>query len=1086
MMKTFACTVILSVMTLLSAAQATSTWKETRTVLFPSDQPTKTIVLQPGQSVTKNFTMQSGTIPTRKFLRVIGGVKLPGIFQLRGETMFRASEYLIDDNLNTEYTINDKYSLYFKGENNNFEREAYYRIPGNLLKSGELTVTLPVVRKKDLKIDDKGNFGLKIGLYFDKEGRAPLDIYDDPDSIWVLPVSEGTMKREQLIRTFSLPDHVSCLFLQLGGTFFSGECWVEAPRFKQGQKEVISIPFTKFDERPDSINYWVGSNLSTRSWPKWKLSSKGVTLFEGNVFDRASNVADFYIALPSTTQSGDEFTLTLVEELHRQNFPYEVRGLEIIEETARSFEVVSVPRYVTKNAPFGLLIETNQPQMSIKVSANQGVSPLVQECRFEEPGLHVIEFRAKNPGDSVKFIFQGQSYADNISGKEIASQRHVSISSDGLDTSSTKSDVRIETACIKQIIDKAPERIYLSSGDEIYIDKVRTPYNYFFKWYMANRIGNWYQFRPSYQWSGFRVADTEVIGYYTRLLNEMQIPYAWQVEGRTLAGSRINPSTSDLFSPMFRGKQAHENDGGYYYWKHFKYEGLFSDMAARARPLGGIFAKHRPIYTDHGTFIHYDHSGVTNMEEGARTFVSNLQYSKGESTRHTGPSTMFRYFYQAGYEWLGAEQMYGPEETILSTLRGASRAYHRNDFGTLHAMQWGSFPFTDPKHALRLYMSLAVAYMHGSSHMNTEEALWTDERMNDRYSESGKAHLFAQHQMLDFIETHTRRGQLTSRMAVIQGRYDAWKSFVRGNLWSQEGHQWKFDKANESFDLLKVFYPGNILDACDPEGWFTSTPYGTVDILPIEASLETMNRYKAIMFLGWNTFDSADFERIRNYVFQGGTLMLSAAHLNAELKPNTDTKFPEDDEKIRELLGDDYRRFTHKTEIHLGAGRIIYFPQPAYPAESTLREDYTTSMKEIASVAIATEIEKGWIEDAPSVGFTVWDEADRRTIYLLNTDWKSNTDIQPATFVYGDSTFKINVRRYHVETIHCANGLAVLPNSNTTDILSITEDKEGWTVKVQSTEADNLQCMNATNGTITQLHTSGAGIFNLKISFIQE
>ena len=93
---------------------------------------------------------------------------------------------------------------------------------------------------------------------------------------------------------------------------------------------------------------------------------------------------------------------------------------------------------------------------------------------------------------------------------------------------------------------------------------------------------------------------------------------------------------------------------------------------------------------------------------------------------------------KAGYDWLGAEQMYGPEEIILSSLRGASRAYSRPLYGTLHAMQWGSGPFTDPKHSLRLYMSLAVAYMHGSSHMNTEEALWTDEYMNDRYSVSAR------------------------------------------------------------------------------------------------------------------------------------------------------------------------------------------------------------------------------------------------------------------------------------------------------------------------------------------------------------
>ncbi|KAI4367799.1 hypothetical protein C825_000031 [Parabacteroides sp. ASF519] len=105
---------------------------------------------------------------------------------------------------------------------------------------------------------------------------------------------------------------------------------------------------------------------------------------------------------------------------------------------------------------------------------------------------------------------------------------------------------------------------------------------------ISPRVGNWYQFRPSYQWSGFRVARPEVIRHYTGLLNKLRVPYAWQVEGRTLAGKRINPDLETLASPMFRGKQAHENDGGYYYWQHFLYQGVFSDMAARNRPYGGF------------------------------------------------------------------------------------------------------------------------------------------------------------------------------------------------------------------------------------------------------------------------------------------------------------------------------------------------------------------------------------------------------------------------------------------------------------------------------------------------------------------
>lgn len=39
---------------------------------------------------------------------------------------------------------------------------------------------------------------------------------------------------------------------------------------------------------------------------------------------------------------------------------------------------------------------------------------------------------------------------------------------------------RTEQAQIRQVIDKEAEQIYLSSGDEIYIDKQYTPYDYFF------------------------------------------------------------------------------------------------------------------------------------------------------------------------------------------------------------------------------------------------------------------------------------------------------------------------------------------------------------------------------------------------------------------------------------------------------------------------------------------------------------------------------------------------------------------------------------------------------------------------------
>lgn len=1034
--------------TCTSLVALATTHKEVRTVIFTPGEGAKTRLLNPSEGIICPVTFQDYGYPTRKMLRVVGEIKMPVPFSARGEEMFRRAEYLIDDNLDSVNVKYDRYSLYFKGENNNFERHAYYRIPGSVLKSGDLTVKIPVKRSK-LFVPSDADFGVEMELFYKKEGRHPDDIYDKPDSVLFFSIPQGSGKFQNITRRFKLPDNVACILLRVGGTQFSGECWAEAPRLIQNGKVVCTIPFTRFNEKESDYNYWVGCNLSTRSWPMWKLDYNGKTVFYGNIFDRASNVADFYIPLPEPLDPDGELKLTLVKEPHRAAYPYELRSLEIIEESARDFEVISVPKYVSKESAFGVLVETNKPDVTLKINAPKGIVPVQDEVTFKEKGLHVIEFKAGEAAANLAFSIAGNGRSEQLS--------------------------------VQQIIDKAADNVYISSGDEIHIDKKYAPYDYFFKWYMSNRIGNWYQFRPSYQWSGFRVVEPEIITHYTGLLNQLQVPYAWQAEGRTLAAKRINPDVQTLASPMFRGKQAHENDGGYYYWQHFLYQGMFSDMAARNRPYGGIFAKHRPIYTDHGIFIHYDPYGVKDMADGAAKLVANFNYSKGESTRHTGPSTLFRYLYQAGYDWLGAEQMYGPEEIILSSLRGASRAYGKTDYGTLHAMQWGSFPFTDPKHSLRLYMSLAVAYMHGSSHINTEEALWIDEYANDRYTESGKQHLKAQYQVLDFIETHTRRGTFKTDIAVIQGRNDAWKSFGRGSLWSQKGDKWAFNSATESFDLLKIFYPDNIVDGCGPNGWFTATPYGPIDLLPVEASLEVMNQYKMMIFLGWNTFDEADFGRIRDFVKQGGTLILSAAHLNSELQPDKPVVFPAKDAVIREMLGNDYQSFDTKKEIKFGNGKIVYFPQKAYPIENTIRKEYESTIRNTAFAIIGNEPLKGWVASSPSVGFTAWDNGTHRTLYLLNTDWQSDKQQQPATFVYGSKKFPVEVRRYMIESIHCADGVGLMPKNNTTDVLEIKKTANGWNVTVQNTEADTLTVFNSHTGKVESIAIKEAGVHNLTV-----
>lgn len=961
---------------------------ERRTILWSAGDSTEVFrTIEPNEIVTIPAAIHDVGTPMRRFLRVVGNTVWPAPWDYRGERNFRYVECLVDDYLDSTITHTDHYSLHFSGNNDSFERHALNRVMGTNLHGGSLHVSIPVLRRERLATAPDGDFGLALEIYLKRDGRAPEDIFDAPDTVIAIPIPGGTSHRITTVEAdVTLPPDVACIVTRLGGTRFAGDCWVEAPTISQDGMVVWRDPFVMERDRTAQRNYWVGINMSTAMWRRWNITFGDVTVKDGLEFDRCSNIADFMIPLPPEATGNGPFRLKLVEESHRANYPYQLRRVELIEETARDFEVAYCPTAAYVGEPLGVLVETNRPDITLSVKST-GAKPERQTITLDEPGLHVVQVTPLGGSDPL----------------------HVTIS-DG---------TRLEPIIVFNVRERKSPPVLLSSGDEIYVPKDPAVYDYFFKWYLRYGVGNAYHFRPSYQWNGTREPTADFMRRYTRLLTDLHMPYAWQVEGRNLAASRLNPPTEALESPMFMGRQAHENDGDFYYWTQFKYVGLFSDIAARTRPYGGIFAKHRPIFTPHGDYIFYDRQGVADMADGARKFVENLRSNKGESTRHTGPSSLFRYFYQAGYDWLGAEQMYGPEEKIMSALRGASRAYGKSRYGSLHAMQWlRPYQFTKPGHALRHFLSLATAYMHGSSHINTEEALWTDELLHDRYSTSGQEHMKAQNLMLEFIQNHDREGEMVTPVAVIQGRNDAWRSFGRGPVWEQDGKKWRFNRATESFDLTtSVFYPENGTSDCGPDGWFTSMPFGAIDILPIEAPQEALSRYRVLAFLGWNTFDAADFQRLRGFVERGGTLVLTAAHINACLQPDEPAAFPADDSAVQALLGDNYRALTEKTVITKGLGRVIYYPQNVYPADPTIRADYEATLRRLADDEAHAQWEKGWISDAPHVSWTVWDRPDgTRTIYLLNINWRDPRP-ETATLHVGGREQTITVEPWEIKVI---------------------------------------------------------------------
>jgi len=63
-------------------------------------------------------------------------------------------------------------------------------------------------------------------------------------------------KFHTLINHVNLPANIVSVLMRVGGTRFSGECWVEAPIFFQHKKQISYIPFVPDVQKESDSNPW--------------------------------------------------------------------------------------------------------------------------------------------------------------------------------------------------------------------------------------------------------------------------------------------------------------------------------------------------------------------------------------------------------------------------------------------------------------------------------------------------------------------------------------------------------------------------------------------------------------------------------------------------------------------------------------------------------------------------------------------------------------------------------------------------------------------------------------------------------------
>ena len=913
-------------------------------------------------------------------------------------------------------------------------------------------------KAEDLSYSDGGYLRIRIEIRETHEGVNRHSVANSPDRVILVDFPEGTWNWREFSREMKLPPaETACVGFWLEGCGYTGNVYFEKP-FLMDVQSVNLLPDFAPPVSDRAYFDWTGQNLSRKEWPEFEVVLNKERIFRNEIFERCHRNSEWEISIPKDVfQSVNCLEIKLVSDYH-DPLPYCIHEIGIIEVPAAKVTLVACSQVGTVSDGAHILLRTTEKNAQVKIKWDDESAAKLQYC-FAEPGLHGIHLDCLKTGQHKKYTI----FTD---GEEIRGE-------------------------IPVIIQRIPDGVITGTGDMIYIEQSISHMEEYLSWYISNHIGNLLTIRPTYRWSGSRVLNGEAFKWFVRVLNELQIRYVLMLDGRELPGINANPDSDLLAGRGYLGTQCHEMDGAAFYWTtRMSSDSLmaeqYSDMEQRAYLEDPFHCQpwHSPAnfwYDGDAIYQGRNPHLPRDYRQSKEIAISSLRKLRNGARRHTGPSTMFAYLFEAGYQWLGAETMYGTMEILMSFLRGACRAVGIDDYGVHHAVQWSSSPQDAPEHIRRYRLALYVSYMHGATQINTEEGLWHLEEYYSyyhRFSECCRTHLVQQQDFFRYVSTHSRTGRFYAPMAIIRGRYDGWHGF--GNHWQWGWADVENGEAEKSWDLLKAFYPQGkpgealYLHGCAENravGFFSYVPMGNVDILPAETERKVLEGYGATAFLGYHCAEVQD-EKFLAYVKRGGKLLLTRAHLtiSTDLKDIATGRLKEtSDNPLHLAIGEARYTENHVSGIpvmvctniqppdrvlcytdegmplicdyQVGKGSITIVHALAYPAHPAIRHDCEKQL--VRLMKEQTDTQRIWYECGDDVEVAVYDHEDgTRHLYFLAIDWYRAPDRRR------NAVLKVGANRYQIQfcfgnMIKCVvcDDIAVWCHSEEGEILSIANNQ---------------------------------------------
>ena len=251
-----------------------------------------------------------------------------------------------------------------------------------------------------------------------------------------------------------------------------------------------------------------------------------------------------------------------------------------------------------------------------------------------------------------------------------------------------------------------------------------------------------------------------------------------------------------------------------------------------------------------------------------------------------------QHLYAAGMDYIRTETMVSHTMLLCSIGRAAARACDRPEWGVHIAIQHGKTPYL--KEQLGIYwLSLFQPWMMDASFIYEEDSLFQlfkEERQCwDDLLTKGKRDMTRS--FFQFAKTHPRQGRSRPAIALIEGRYTSpFSGFICGteqdpdySVWGKFGRSdkasWRHSQPEKVFQLADILMPGAsthpFMQKHDLRRfYFSGTPYGDFNRLPVDAPLEYWQEHKLAIQFGWNTMIPEDHRKMVQFVQNGGTLLI--------------------------------------------------------------------------------------------------------------------------------------------------------------------------------------------------------------------